>query len=564
MNIFEQFNIEMPTLDTVNTDKKSKKGTKKDKESQKKNTKSKVIVKLPTTAHIPLAGDIDLLPENFNSSTEVNSEQTLEFLRDNIGVAIGKNDRISIDKDHKVYIIHASVKNDSLKITSQSKLVYGCESIPLNDVLDNNDVIDISSTDLSNYAKSYLDVLYDFDTYVDGDKIFLEPKPCMNGLERLSKKPFHIVIPGKNSIAVDAMNDVTKEKIIELIVSQNPEMKNKVTLFGLNVTGDENSINAMLNTKNVENKKPTGKKEKLYKISGMILSIIYTSYTLSPSDFNNADSVTKKQLCKFLTNKGHIEFRLDTNVAITEDSESNLLIAHITGSRKGADYNYPNLSITALQNKGLGNGKYFLTTGYINNMLYRIEQFEYGFYMMNIDNPKYSMFKLILPKIPAHILVQAYSLFLTVSRLYNSECILYLFYNRELNQYFLSCPSQRISRTNVTSNRNLDMEKKYLYMGSIHSHGRLDAFFSRTDDRDDIIGIHGVFGGFDDYDKMREKFIFRYACGSITNQVKIEEVFEDLSSILDSYGRIKQFDELFVQKMLATGKIKPDKEENWN
>lgn len=119
-----------------------------------------------------------------------------------------------------------------------------------------------------------------------------------------------------------------------------------------------------------------------------------------------------------------------------------------------------------------------------------------------------------LPKIPGRIIGQALTFFRKVWNKYQAEAYVQLYYSKELNQYRLWCPQQRVSGSGVSYRRDdqfsyeervgdskIDVTKqwKWQMVGTIHSHCNFSAFHSGTDTHDEetFDGIHITLGHVD-------------------------------------------------------------------
>lgn len=120
-----------------------------------------------------------------------------------------------------------------------------------------------------------------------------------------------------------------------------------------------------------------------------------------------------------------------------------------------------------------------------------------------------------LPKIPGRIIGQALTFFRQVWDQHKSEAYTQLYYSKELNQYRLWVPKQKVSSGSVSYDRadqfsieeriggevGKDIQKqwKWQMVGTIHSHCNFSAFHSGTDTHDEetFDGIHITLGHVD-------------------------------------------------------------------
>lgn len=117
-----------------------------------------------------------------------------------------------------------------------------------------------------------------------------------------------------------------------------------------------------------------------------------------------------------------------------------------------------------------------------------------------------------LPKLPVEVIYKSLRFFQTVWDKYKSESAVVLYYNQELQEYYLYCPYQTVSSGSVDYDTDFDVnneehlaivnwftENNYRRVGTIHSHCNFGAFHSGTDigDEDSKNGIHLTIGHVD-------------------------------------------------------------------
>jgi len=138
-----------------------------------------------------------------------------------------------------------------------------------------------------------------------------------------------------------------------------------------------------------------------------------------------------------------------------------------------------------------------------------------------------------LPKIPGRIIGQALTFFRQVWDKYSSEAYVQLYYSKELNQYRLWCPKQRVSAGGVSYRRddqfsyeervgdeaNRMAQWKWQMVGTIHSHCNFSAFHSGTDTHDEetFDGIHITLGHVD-----RKEFSMVASVAVNANRVQLD------------------------------------------
>lgn len=105
-----------------------------------------------------------------------------------------------------------------------------------------------------------------------------------------------------------------------------------------------------------------------------------------------------------------------------------------------------------------------------------------------------------LPKVPLSIVWQIKKFFNAIVEKYHSEANTILYYNRQLDDFRVFVPDQRVSHSGVNYRRQpitrMEGMEGYLPVGTIHSHCDFSAFHSGTDDADELNfdGLHCTFG----------------------------------------------------------------------
>lgn len=154
-----------------------------------------------------------------------------------------------------------------------------------------------------------------------------------------------------------------------------------------------------------------------------------------------------------------------------------------------------------------------------------------------------SRFDLHLPKIPYKLYKGIGKFFLYIYKIYDTEAAVRLFWDKENEEYILYVPEQVVTHTTVSFNRDseFDQSPMYKYVGDIHSHGRIQAFWSSTDNADEVnASLNGVYGGYGSNFNIK----FRAAWNGWFFDIPIEDV---LDSAEDRLAAGEVFDELTDQ-----------------
>ncbi len=118
--------------------------------------------------------------------------------------------------------------------------------------------------------------------------------------------------------------------------------------------------------------------------------------------------------------------------------------------------------------------------------------------------PVTASLRLRIPPVPRQLLEEAYGFFLEVFRRYESEAFASILYEPDSATFSLAVPTQRLTYADGWGGRMalgvhydaMPRPPGLILLGDIHSHGSHRAFFSSTDDHDDLAreGLHLVLG----------------------------------------------------------------------
>jgi len=78
----------------------------------------------------------------------------------------------------------------------------------------------------------------------------------------------------------------------------------------------------------------------------------------------------------------------------------------------------------------------------------------------------------------------------------NYEALVNIYWDKESNQFIPDVPVQTVSSVSIHSEKSSDFESdRYIHYMDIHSHNKMDAFFSHIDDADEkATRVYAVFG----------------------------------------------------------------------
>ncbi len=102
----------------------------------------------------------------------------------------------------------------------------------------------------------------------------------------------------------------------------------------------------------------------------------------------------------------------------------------------------------------------------------------------------------VLPLIPAEKLMVILCFFKHMARKGNFEALVNIYWDKQESRFVLDVPEQKVTRVSVSSriSEKFDSER-YIHYVDIHSHNNMNAFFSRTDDKDEKAArVYAVVG----------------------------------------------------------------------
>lgn len=199
------------------------------------------------------------------------------------------------------------------------------------------------------------------------------------------------------------------------------------------------------------------------------------------------------------------------------DDEKGLVIPVLKGHRKGTQPYAVHRDIPENPEKR----PVFLLLG--ADGIYEVRSTQAGMFVAKIESarPVREGMSLSVPKIPVELLKIA------VDRFKEFPCheqLANFIYDAGTGFYEVGIPEQEGSRTSVDARGTMETEDRFIVL-QVHSHGTMRAFFSATDDQDEVrTGLYGVIGRcHDDVPEMK----LRYSCGGKYRRILPGAVFED-------------------------------------
>lgn len=252
----------------------------------------------------------------------------------------------------------------------------------------------------------------------------------------------------------DDLESVTQEQIRKLYAVKHPEFDNAIFSY-------EEEMNCLFP---VMNFKKTDTKEK-YSLPLKIRGYGFV-LELGISDFGGKTAVTLEEVRAALE-EVYPEFSKERTEMIYD--ERGFIIPVLKGSKKG-------ITITSTRK----NQNLYMVQGRDGNR-YRIEQMPYGCFDCREDGREVD-FHLSAQKIPGRLF---YEIFRFFRKNPCKEAAAQIFYDDSKGAYELHFPRQRAGACSVVFDRDMQLEEEKVLVMDVHSHGRMDAFFSSVDNHDE-------------------------------------------------------------------------------
>jgi hypothetical protein len=131
-----------------------------------------------------------------------------------------------------------------------------------------------------------------------------------------------------------------------------------------------------------------------------------------------------------------------------------------------------------------------------------------------------------IPKAPASLLAKTVRIF---TEMPDREAVVNVVFDRQEGEFHLIWNEQSGATAGSVTYEPLPETERLLPYVEIHSHNRMPAFFSKTDDSYEVrSGLYGVIGR---VHRPRPQAVFRYSCGGIFRPLRAEQIFHNPSGI---------------------------------
>lgn len=229
-------------------------------------------------------------------------------------------------------------------------------------------------------------------------------------------------------------------------------------------------------------------------------------------------SLTLDDIRKDLQKKYYPELTKD-RTEMDYQEKTGLIFPRVKAAKKGSGRKHFLSALEAVKNPGK-----VVSILAARNGIYEVRRNEIGVfsaktgYVYDLD-PWQEGFRPFLPLIPFSLLCTTIAFMKSM----DTECLVQFFWNREERRYFIHCPEQKVTQSSVDAMRD-GPEREHLLVMDLHSHNRMKAKFSTTDNVDEketrLFGIVGKTEGF--FPEIR----VRISVGGNYHEIDPESIFE--------------------------------------
>lgn len=260
----------------------------------------------------------------------------------------------------------------------------------------------------------------------------------------------------------------------------------------------------------------------------LFFATIHQSIQLTPEMFEGEDRVTEEDILKLAEQNFRIIRSAKSDgrkVECVYSKEASIFSIAINSGKKGAAFAVPSLFKTTESMREIDaqdSGLWFFKSHTDN--YYRVEKNQVATVFGLLDSEgmvQKIIWEQNIPKIPRHIFT---SIFADFKANVEEERICRVYWDTMAGCHRLVFPKKSVaSRFNILYHFP-DVPRSWVLVLTIHSHGALDAKFSKTDDEDEqLTGLYGVLGGLK-YGGIQ--WNFRYVMEGHKEYVPISDVFE--------------------------------------
>ena len=161
-----------------------------------------------------------------------------------------------------------------------------------------------------------------------------------------------------------------------------------------------------------------------------------------------------------------------------------------------------------------------------------------------------------LPLIPAESLFYILRFFKYMAHMGSYEALANIYWDKQEEKFVIDIPEQTVTPTSVSGKISAEYSSdRYIHYVDIHSHNNMNAFFSKTDNRDEkaarVYAVVGKISGFFPEIKVR-----------IANSRSFVEI--DPSVVFESIVSVRNFPEQWKSAVLLEKEAKREKPDFWD
>lgn len=517
-NLFEMLGIEeeKPVAKPV---KAEKVGKKPEKKAEKKPEKK---ISFPLTVLTGVEAPITLTAENAGDANNFEKVVALVTAQKGWPTEITTSKWVSESKLIVTLDRLKAIRKGNFKITETTVVKFGEEQFPAAEL-----GAEVSSEKITEFLSGKLgDETATFSYLQNKDEIYaiIGVSPIM-GLVNLPvqvKSPLGDMLLTADDFEEDNLvegkvdDEDLKEKVLES--AQYSEISDILSIY----KGAKDGILYVgVGTISSYEKKGTTVPEETYPTNAVV-SQLFNRIQLTPEMFGGKEKATTKEIVAILA-KDYPEYTPD-RTKLTYYKDENLIIPSLKSSTKGMEFF---LSKDACM-KAAEEKEYFLAEYLQDGKYFRFEKTYVSETAAREDFcGKYEgdgEFRWKLPPIPGRLLSNVRGLFAKVTEEHMTEALAWIMYEPDTGEYSIHIPEQTVDGISVRT-EEFSLRGK-IRVVDIHSHNRMDAFFSSIDDSDELGNrIYAVMGGFTS--DGTSQTLLRAGTGGRYVSINAETVFSD-------------------------------------
>jgi len=524
--ILEQFNlfnifgvvVEEPAV------QEDKKNNKKDKKKADKKDNKEEMISPPKNLYTGTYSPIELTKVELGSD-KVSVKQIKEYLHKQHCQYVP--DFTCIDLKDNIFASFNKTKmlcKGQVQVTANTKVYLGAELFDLSSIM-TNESSSVEVTDISKLVHATYPMIVDVGIYTSDSQIVIVPNNVGSGNDEFPK---HVCILGRETY------DIEKEEYTDFFIKEGNELEDNEEaeydegLLKKMITdkypdflghidlqfaeGNFVTVSMQVVEKATKSGTITGKK---YPTKGVTLSFIFTKFELTPEDFGGKEEVGESELLEFIRSK-YPEYTKE-RTSIEYNKQLNMIVPILKGSSKGAI-----VTSESEYKERINSNKYDLFDYEQDGIVYRVESTQVSLTVASYEQGHASTFEWRLPKIPGQLRDCIDAVFSEVSKEFQTEFLILVFYDFEKRNYYIEVPKQINTAGSVQATYDTSLMRTSYPVADIHSHCFHPPFFSSIDNSDELGNrIYGVFGSY----QAESKDIYRAGTGGRFISIKAEDIF---------------------------------------